>query len=105
MTAAKFDIGKERISLIPKDALLDIAKVLEFGAQKYGDHNWKKGIQWTRLIDAAMRHLIKFNDGQNLDEESDLNHLAHSCANLMFLLYYYNRSLGQDDRFTQDTDG
>lgn len=54
----KKDLGKRRWSLLPWDAVEEVVKVLEFGAQKYADRNWEKGMDWDRLFDASMRHKI-----------------------------------------------
>lgn len=56
--AVKFDSGKPRPSLLSPIALLEVAKVATMGAQKYSDHNWRKGMKWSRLLDAANRHVL-----------------------------------------------
>jgi hypothetical protein len=96
----KFDSGKLRVDLLPSDALFEVAKVLTFGAGKYGEHNWRQGIEWSRVYAAAQRHMMKWNAGQTCDEETGINHLAHACANLLFLLTYSKTHPGLDDRFT-----
>lgn len=74
-------IGKGRFDLLPPKALLRLAKHYERGCQKYGDRNWEKGIPFSRYIDSALRHIIKFLDGQ-VDED----HLVAAAWNLMCLL-------------------
>lgn len=37
----KFDKNKPRMSLLPKGALNAVIRVLEFGATKYQENNWK----------------------------------------------------------------
>ena len=98
--AVKFDQLQEKppISMIPRSALEAEAAVLAFGAKKYERNNWKKGMEWTRLIDSAMRHLLAFNDGETLDPESGLSHLAHAKCCLSFLIEYQKKGLGTDDR-------
>ena len=49
----KFDEGKVRVDLIPTESLFAVAEVLTFGASKYGEHNWRKGMAWSRLYAAA----------------------------------------------------
>ncbi len=82
----KFDQGKAPISMVPFGPLSDIAKVLEFGAKKYGRDNWKKGGDVNRFIDAALRHIFAFNEGEDLDPESQLPHLAHAGCNILFAM-------------------
>jgi hypothetical protein len=94
----KFDKNKEPLQLLPYESLKEIAKVLDFGAQKYGIYNWKKGIRYSRLIGAALRHIYKFNEGIDLDEETKTLHIANACANLMFLIWMYIHRKDLDDR-------
>jgi hypothetical protein len=86
------------MDLLPPDALREVAAVLTFGANKYGDRNWEKGMDWGRLIGAAYRHLAAFQEGENLDDETQLSHMAHLACCSMFLLSYQLRNIGKDDR-------
>lgn len=99
LEAKKFDQGKPRMELLPTEALEQISRVLAFGAQKYGDYNWRSGLNWSRLIGAAYRHLSAFNDGQDLDPETGISHLAHAGCCIMFLLEYQRSHKDKDDRF------
>lgn len=62
-----------------------------------GRNNWRKGMRWSRLADAALRHLLKWASGSRVDEETGLSHLAHAMCCLMFLLNYEQTGLGEDD--------
>ena len=82
----KFDQGKPRFSLIPQEPLQDVMSVLEFGANKYGANNWNKVENpQQRYLDAAMRHIMAWQSGELLDEESGKPHLAHAQCCLLFL--------------------
>lgn len=94
----KYDAGKPSIGLIDQYALWELAKVLDYGKHKYDAHNWRKGIQWQRTIDAALRHVLAFNGGEDFDPESGLPHLAHAMCNLMFLLNFTETHPELDDR-------
>lgn len=94
----KFDDGKPRMDLLPMDALEAIAKVLGFGAKKYGDHNWSKGIAWGRLAGAALRHLGAWMRGVELDAESGLPHLHHFGCCALMLIALVLRKKGDDTR-------
>lgn len=96
----KFDNGKPPMSLIDRHALEAIAQVLAFGANKYAAHNWRKGIQYSRLLDAALRHLYAFADGEDLDPESGLSHVAHAGCCIVFLLGMIQDHPELDDRHT-----
>lgn len=94
----KFDDNKPPVGLIPRSATLEEAYVLAFGAQKYGTHNWRQGIKWQRLINASMRHILAFNEGEDFDPESGLCHLAHARCCLSFLIEYMTTHPEFDDR-------
>lgn len=68
------------------------------GAEKYGERNWERGIAWSRVFAAALRHLWAWWRGENADPETGLPHLAHAACNLLFLLAYHRRQIGPDDR-------
>ena len=84
----KYDDGKVPLDLWSPDALEETAKVLAFGAKKYGAYNWADGIKYSRVFAALLRHLWDFWRGKKLDKESGLPHLAHAMCCLMFLLHY-----------------
>lgn len=95
----KKDEGKLRWSLLPWDAVREVVKVLMFGAKKYDDRNWEKGMDWGRLFDASMRHRIDWwQDRQDKATDSDIHHLAHDACDILFLLAYALRNKGKDDR-------
>ncbi len=98
----KFDEGKEPIHLIPVESLFEIAKVLEFGKQKYGEHNWKNGIQNSRLYSATMRHMMKWMKGEDIDPESNLPHLAHAGTNILMLIWNVSNKPEMDDRYISE---
>lgn len=83
----KDDSGKARFDLLPPHALLEVAKVLAYGANKYGDNNWctLSNLE-ERYVGAAGRHGNAAARGQILDEESGLHHVAHQVCSLMFVL-------------------
>jgi hypothetical protein len=94
----KDDQGKLRLDLLPIEALSEVALILQHGAAKYGEHNWRKGTSWRRLIAAALRHIFTWLHGEDLDEESELPHLGHAVCCLLFLMTYYIERTGTDDR-------
>ena len=94
----KHDAEKVRAGLLPAEALLEIAKVLTFGAKKYSAHNWRKGTQWSRYYDATLRHLLAWSAREKADPETGLSHLAHAGCCILFLLTHELLELGEDDR-------
>jgi hypothetical protein len=83
----KDDNGKIRMDLIPMKAVQEIAKVLTFGADKYGSNNWQNVAPFeSRYYAALLRHLTAWRAGEVLDPETGLAHLAHAGCCLLFLL-------------------
>ena len=101
MEGIKNDQGKAPLSWIPLTALEQEAQAFAFGAKKYDRHNFKNGMAWSRLLDAALRHINQFADGQDVDIESGLSHLAHSRACLSMLMYLVDKNKGTDDRYKE----
>lgn len=83
---AKRDEGKPKLTLVPRQIIWDIARVREYGNDKYGDpDNWKT-VEVQRYRDAAFRHFLKYlDDPTGKDEESGLSHLSHLACNIAFL--------------------
>jgi len=95
----KFDDGKPAIHLIPPVAIEGEAMAMGFGEKKYGSYNWLGGMAWSRLVAAAMRHLLAWHGGESSDPETGLSHLAHCRCCLGMLMGYESYGLGDDDRF------
>lgn len=95
----KFDADKVRVDLIDADALEELAKVLTFGAQKYAEDNWRKGISYRRIIAAAFRHLLCIMRGRDYDEETNLPHAAHLMCCAMFLIWMMKNRPDMDNRW------
>jgi hypothetical protein len=90
---------KPALSLIPTAALAHVAQALESGAAKYGRANWRDyPIQGTIYVDAALRHLGAWVDGEDLDPESGYHHLGHAMAGLMILMDAIEGGTMKDDR-------
>ena len=82
----KFDGGKPKLTLVPRQIIFDIAKVREYGTEKYGDaDNWKN-VEPERYRDAAFRHFLSYlDDPTGVDSESGIKHLHHLACNIAFL--------------------
>ena len=74
--------GKGRFDLLPMCVLLRLARHYENGCIKYGDRNWEKGIPCHSFADSAMRHLVKYMDGQTNED-----HLIAAIWNLCGLAW------------------
>lgn len=103
---SKYDTGKLRYDLIPTYPLSQLASVYTYGVQKYSEHNWRKGIKFSRIFSALMRHCWSYWSGSDTDEESGLPHLSHAAWCLFTLLEYSRCRKELDDRYeTNNQDG
>jgi hypothetical protein len=91
--------GKVPLSIVPPAALIEIARALQFGAVKYGRANWRtlEPIA-SNYVDATMRHLAAWMDGEERAKDSNVHHLAHAAASLCILIDAMNCGTLQDDR-------
>lgn len=83
----KFDTSKLRYDLIPTSTTKALAQVLTYGAKKYKPNNWQNVDDPDRYVAALYRHLEAWRDGEKVDKESGLHHLAHALTNVAFLLH------------------
>tara|TARA_B110000444_G_scaffold158289_1_gene147963 strand:+ start:303 stop:812 length:510 start_codon:yes stop_codon:yes gene_type:complete len=93
------DKGKPPLAKIPLALLNEVADVMEYGHAKYGDYNnFKKGMEISRNLSCALRHIYKFQNGEDLDQESTKSHLAHAATRLAFVLQNLKDGTAIDDR-------
>lgn len=102
MSGTKYDQDKAPIHLIPKESLEAMAYAFGYGAKKYSAHNFKKGIQLSRLFSSLMRHAIAFNNGEDVDSESGLPHTFHLLANAAMIEFMRVNRPEMDDRYKED---
>jgi hypothetical protein len=87
----KLDDGKRRLSLIEPPFIQALGDVITFGAAKYAPNNWKLCEDTSRYKDALLRHIYAYLSGEQRDQETGIEHLAHASCNLMFLQYFDNK--------------
>lgn len=97
--AVRDDHGKPPLGLIDYTAQVGLANVLAYGAEKYDIYNWRKGMHFSRLYNATLRHLGKFIDGEDIDPESGLYHIDHAQFGLMVLSNFNKLRPEWDDRY------
>lgn len=74
-------IKKVRLGLVPPSSLVYQALAMENGADKYGPYNWRDNkVQATIYVDAALRHLLAWLDGEEIAADSGKPHLGHALA-------------------------
>ena len=94
----RFDEGKPRFDLIPTYPMFQLARLFTFGAHKYADRNWEKGMNWSKVLAPLQRHLWKWMAGEDNDDETGLNHMVHVAWNAMVLVEYDRLYRDFDDR-------
>jgi len=102
----KADLAKPKFHLLQGQALNEVAQVAAFGADKYGEHNWKagQGLHFSRIFNALMRHAWAWWRGETIDPETGLHHMAHAAWNALALVEYAYLCKGIDDRERQGND-
>ena len=94
----KDDTDKLPWHLLPSESVEAILQVMQFGADKYGERNWEKGMAWSRVFSALMRHMWAWWRGEPHDAETGYSHLAHAGCCILFLLSYEINGMGDDNR-------
>lgn len=101
---AKLDTGKIRMDLLPVLPLLEVGRVYTMGAKKYADRNWEKGIAYSRIYGAMMRHLLAFWSGEDTheviegDSSTECHHLASVVFGALALMEFERTHAELDDR-------
>ena len=84
----KYDQGKLRWDLLPLNLIEKVVEIYTFGAEKYGANTWQNLEDGYNRYKAAMfRHLMEFEKGNVIDDESGREHLAHMVWNSIAMLY------------------
>lgn len=97
--AIKYDTDKAQFHLIPVEPLVELGNLYLFGAQKYEADNWKKGMAYSRVFNALLRHLYAWwYEREPSDKETRLHHLASVAWCAFTLMWYDFKEVGEDDR-------
>lgn len=90
---------KPPMSGFPTPAMLEAGAVFLLGARKYGRHNWRRDAVFaSAYYDGIHRHLARWWEGEDIDPESGLSHLAHIIAGAAILHDGHLRGMMNDDR-------
>ena len=84
----KYDQGKLRWDLLPLNLIEKVVEIYTFGAEKYGANTWQNLEDGYNRYKAAMfRHLMEFEKGNVIDDESGREHMAHMVRNGIAMLH------------------
>ena len=75
------------LSMAPATAITQMVLALLDGASKYGKYNWRATpVRASIYVDAALRHVAKYHEGEEYDPDSGISHLGHALASLAILV-------------------
>ena len=93
----RHNTGKNRLDLLPVEWFWGLGDVMTVGSQKYAARNWERGMSWCTVVGCALRHTFKFIAGERFDQETGCHHLAMAAWNLLALMSYDIRGVGEND--------
>jgi len=92
-------VKKPSLSKVPPAALAYMALAMMDGADKYGPFNWRdRKVTSSIYVDATMRHLLAWWDGEQNAKDSGYPHLAHALACLAIIVDALETGNLNDDR-------
>lgn len=95
----RFGLLKTPMHLLPVPALTSMAEVFRLGAKKYGPYNWRKDrVSASVYYAAAMRHMMAWWEGEDIDQESGQPHLAHAMDCFAIVIDAGHYDMLNDDR-------
>lgn len=103
----KHDKNKVDLSLLPPEALESIARVFQFGANKYSAFDWKDdgpNTEWRRTYSSIQRHLHAWSKCEDIDPESGLDHLSHAATQLLILITHTQEHPEMDNRYRKNNE-
>lgn len=101
-TGGQKGVKAARYDLIPVPALDLLAKLYGRGAEKYEEHNWRKGYEWSKSYASALRHMTLFWDGEDIDPEMGIPHVICAAFHMFTLATFMIEHPEFDDRFRKD---
>ena len=89
---------KLRWELLPLEDIEDIVKVYTAGAKKYGPNTWQELPDGIRRYKAALlRHLVEYDKGNKIDEETGCHHLAAVAWNAIAMLHIAKQNMKNNE--------
>src|SRR3990167_7482182 len=98
--------AKAPISTVSAPVIMEMGLGMLEGAAKYGRHNYRvAGVRASVYYDAAMRHLMAFWEGEDIDTESGIHHIGKALSCLSVLRDAMFQDKWYDDRPPKVKDG
>ncbi len=109
--AVRAKLDDVRFDLISPQALRRIAATYAEGAKKYGDNNFRKGMEFSNLINHVITHIFDYLAGKDLELDHPMyegveleDNLAHACWGLMTLMEQEDTKPELNDLYFQQRD-
>lgn len=102
--AAREALNVPYMRQVPLEAIAAGAAALEYGAEKYADRNWEKGLPWQQMIDSLKRHIDDFERRRDYDDGDNGSGMHQVCmimASAMMLSASVIREIGEDNRLVE----
>jgi hypothetical protein len=78
--------SKPPLSCVSMPVMFEVGAAMLEGSCKYGRHNYRvAGVRASVYFDAAMRHLARWWEGEDLDPDSGVSHITKCIAGLVVL--------------------
>ena len=91
--------AKPNLSILPFAPLYEAIPAIYEGRRKYGVWNWRREqISETIYADAAIRHLMQFISGEDIDPDSGVHHISKAIAGLLVVRDAMIHGTSIDDR-------
>lgn len=87
------------IQAVPIRVVAELGVAMTEGALKYGPYNYREsGVRGSIYFDATLRHLFAWWEGEDIDPDSGLSHVAKAIASLAVLRDGMMQGNWTDDR-------
>jgi len=91
--------AKPNLSILPFAPLYEAIPAIYEGRRKYGYWNWRsEEISETIYADAAIRHLMQWIAGEDVDPDSGVHHVSKAIAGLLVVRDAMLHGTSIDDR-------
>jgi hypothetical protein len=100
-TNPKDAVGTRKVPFgtVPAPFIGELALAMLEGARKYGRHNYRViGVRASVYYEAALRHIMAWWEGEDIDPDSGLSHVIKAAACLAILRDSMRQQNWTDDR-------
>lgn len=85
-TGGQKQAKREQFHTIPAEALFELSRLYEYGSSRYAPYNFRRGYDFSLSFDALQRHAWLWWNGEDVDPESGLSHMASVAWHALTLL-------------------